>query len=70
MRKLRRVSPRAYEVLLRTMIHGEGLNETTAWLNERAIRNGIPLEGRAANYTLKDTVALFLAGVDFARTYF
>jgi len=53
------------------MIHGEGLNETTAWLNERAIRNGIPLEpGQVEHYTLKDTVALFLAGCDFARTYF
>ena len=71
MRKLRRVSPRAYEVLLRTMIHGESLADTTAWLNERALRNAIPLEaGRTEHYTLKDTVALFIASVDFVRTYF
>lgn len=71
MRKLRRVSPRAYEVLLRTMIHGESLSGTTGWLNERAIRNKIPLPaGQAEHYRLKDTVALFIAAVDFVRTYF
>lgn len=53
------------------MIHGESLDATTAWLNERAVRNAIPLpSGQAVNYTLKDTVALFLAGVDYARSYF
>jgi hypothetical protein len=71
MRKLRRVSPRGYEILLRTMIHGESLSDTTAWLNERAIRNKIPLPaGRGENYSLKDTVAMFIAAVDFVRTYF
>lgn len=71
MRKLRHVSPRAYEVLLRTMIHGESLEDTTSWLNERAVRNGIPIPtGRTENYSLKDTVALFIAGCDFLRAYY
>lgn len=71
MRKLRRASPREYEVLWRTMILGEPLEETTRWLNERAKQHSIPLpEGRDVWYRLKDTVALFMAGVDYARAYY
>jgi hypothetical protein len=70
MRKLRRIAPRAYEVLYRTMVEREPLEETTRWLNERAARNAIPLpDGRDVHYRLKDTVALFISGVDYARTY-
>lgn len=71
MRRLRRVSAREYEVLYRTMILGEPLEETTRWLNERALRNGIPIpDGRSVHYRLKDAVALFLAGVEFAKAYY
>ena len=68
MRKLRRVSPREYEVMYRAMVLGQGFNEITEWLNERAIRNNIPLPAtRSVHYRLKDAVALFIAGVDYAR---
>jgi len=68
MRRLRRVAVREYEVLYRTLLLGEPLEETTTWLNERAKRNNIPLpEGQAVHYRKKDTLALFIAGVDFCR---
>jgi hypothetical protein len=52
------------------MVEREPLEETTRWLNERAARNAIPLpDGRDVHYRLKDTVALFISGVDYARTY-
>lgn len=73
MRRLRRVAPREYEVLYRTMILGEPLEETTLWLNDRALRNHIPYpEGRPTgpHYRLKDAVALFMAGVEFAKAYY
>lgn len=70
MRKLRRVSPRAYEVLYRAMVQGEGFESITTWLNERAVRNNIPLpSGKSVHYTQKDAVALFIAGVSYARFY-
>jgi hypothetical protein len=70
MRKLRRTAPREYEVLYRAMVAGESFEQITAWLNERALRNGIERPGgRAEGYRLKDSVALFVAGVDFARCY-
>jgi hypothetical protein len=70
MRKLRRVSPRAYEVLYRAMVQGESFDAITTWLNERAIRNNIPLpDGKSVHYTLKDAVAVFIAGVSYARFY-
>lgn len=70
MRKLRRVSPREYEVMYRAMVLGESFEAITQWLNERATRNSIPLPaGRSEHYRLKDAVALFIAGVDYARAH-
>lgn len=70
MRRLRRASPRAYEVAYRLLIQGESFEDVTKWLNERAIRNNIPLrEGHDAHYRIKDAVALFLAAVTFCRHY-
>lgn len=69
MRKLRRTSPREYEVLYRAMILGEGFGQITTWLNERAVRNNIPLpEGKDVHYSTRDAVALFLAGVELCRS--
>jgi len=70
MRRLRRVSPRAYEVLLRALVHGESLEEITKWLNDRAVRNAIPLPtDRPTHYRIKDTMAMFIAGIDYARNF-
>ena len=70
MRKLRRVAPREYEVMYQAMVLGHDFNAITEWLNSRAIRNRIPLpEGRDVHYRLKDAVALFIAGVDYARAH-
>ena len=68
MRRLRRVAVREYEVAYRVLILNERLEDTTRWLNERARRNAIPLPpGRSVHYTLKDTTALLIAGVEFVR---
>lgn len=70
MQQLRRAAPREYDVLYRTLLLGEGFEEVTAWLNERALRNEIPLpEGSTSHYQTKDAVALFEAGITFVRTY-
>jgi hypothetical protein len=70
MRHLRRVAPREYDVLHRTLLLGEGFEEVTAWLNERALRNAIPLPaGKPRHYEVKDAVALFGCGVAFVRSY-
>lgn len=71
MRKLRRVAPRAYEVLYQAMILGSSFEEITEWLNTRAERIGIELPpGRTKHYRVKDSVALFLSGVSFARAHY
>lgn len=70
MRRLRRVAVREYEVLYRVLVLGERLEETTLWLNARAERNAIPFPPHRPNgpwYTHKDTLALMIAGIDFAR---
>lgn len=68
MRRLRKVAVREYEVLYRILVLDERLEDTTRWLNERAVRNQIPLpDGRTVHYTAKDTLALFIAGIDFCR---
>ena len=68
MKQLRRKSPRAYEVLYRAMLEGESFEQITAWLNERAVRNNIPLpKGKLQHYVLKDAVVLFVYAVDWAR---
>lgn len=72
MRRLRRVAVREYEVLYRILVLNERLEETTRWLNERAQRNRVPPPSHRPNgphYTEKDTFALVVAGVDFAREY-
>lgn len=70
MRRLRRIAPREYEVLVRTLLVGETIERTTDWLNERAQRNDIPLPaGRDVHYRLKDTVALMMAGIGYAQAY-
>lgn len=70
MRRLRRVAVREYEVLYRVLVLGERLEDTTRWLNQRAERNGVPLPPHrpsGPHYTRKDTLALVIAGIDFAR---
>jgi hypothetical protein len=72
MRRLRRVAVREYEVLYRILVLGERLEETTLWLNDRAARNAIPFPPYRPNgphYSDKDTYALVVAGIDFARAY-
>lgn len=70
MRKLRRAAPREYEVCYRAMVMGESVEDITIWLNERALRNNIPLPvGAKVHYQTKDTVALIICGVEYARTY-
>lgn len=70
MRRLRRAAVREYEVLYRVLVLGERLEDTTRWLNDRALRNAIPLQpGREVHYTDKDTLALVICGIDFARHY-
>jgi hypothetical protein len=70
MRKLRRTAPREYEVMYQAMVLGHDFNAITAWLNERALRNNIPLPAnREVHYRVKDAVALFIAGVDYARAH-
>lgn len=71
MRKLRRISPRSYEVLYRAMVQGESFEEIATWLNDRAARNRIPLpDDRPVWYRVKDAVAIFLAGVSYCRHWF
>ena len=72
MRRLRRHSVREYEVLYRILIQGERFTQVTVWLNERAARNNIdypPHRKNGPHYLERDTVALFVAGVDYARTF-
>lgn len=67
MRRLRRVAVREYEVLYRMLVNHEPLEDTTAWLNERAQSNAIPLPpGQSVHYREKDTLALLMCGVEFA----
>jgi hypothetical protein len=69
-RKLRRISPRAYEVAYRVMILGNDFSEVTRWLNERARGHAIPLPaGLDVHYRLKDAVALFIIAIDYVRVH-
>jgi hypothetical protein len=69
MRKLRRASPREYDIAYRALILGQSFAEIRTWLNERATRNRIPLpEGRSVHYTERDTVALFLCAMELCRS--
>jgi len=70
LRRMRRTNARMYEVCYRMLIQRESLEQTTAWLNERAIRNHIPLPPkRAVHYREKDTLALLMAGIDWALAH-
>lgn len=70
MRRLRSVSPRAYEVLYRLLMLGDSIESTTTWLNDRAIRNQIPLPpGQPIHYRQKDTTALIIAGIGYAKAF-
>lgn len=72
MRRLRRAAVREYEVLYRVLVLNERLCETTKWLNARAERNSIPYPKHrpdGPHYVEKDTLALVIAGVGYAREY-
>lgn len=72
MRRLRRVAVREYEVLYRILVTGERLEETTLWLNERAERNAVafpPHRPDGPHYIKRDTLAIFIAGIDFCRSF-
>lgn len=70
MRRLRKEAIREFEVVYRVMVTGELIEDTTAWLNERAERNAIPLpNGRPVHYRTKDTIALVISGVDKMRNW-
>ena len=65
MRRLRKEAIREFEVIYRIMVLSERVEDTTNWLNERALRNAIPLqEGRSVHYRTKDTIALVISGID------
>lgn len=67
MRKLRKLSKREYEVCYRLLVLRDTVTNTTDWLNQRARANRIPLPpGRTVHYSEKDTLALFIAGIDWA----
>jgi hypothetical protein len=59
MRKLRKKSVREYEVAYRMIVLGEPIEQTTKWLNERAIRNDKP-----ERYRLEDTRVIIVSAVD------
>jgi hypothetical protein len=64
MRRLRKEAIREFEVVYRVMVLGERIEDTTRWLNERAIRNG-----KSSRYRTKDTIALVISGVDKMREW-
>lgn len=59
MRMLRREGPREFDVVYRIMVAGSSIQETTDWLNDRAIKGGHP-----ERYSLKDTTMILIAGID------
>lgn len=63
-RKLRKKAVREFEVCYRIVVLGEPIRETCQWLNERAIRNRIPLpSGHDVHYTLHETTLLLVSGI-------
>jgi len=58
-RKLRKKAIREYEVCYRIIVLGEPIEETRAWLNERAIRNA-----KADRYGTLETMLLLVSGVE------
>ena len=72
MRRLRRVAVREYECLFRILVLGERIADTTRWLNDRAERNGISYPDHrpdGPHYTQKDTLALVVAGIAYAKEF-
>jgi hypothetical protein len=70
LRRLRKEAVREYEVIYRIMVLGESLEDTTQWLNDRALRNAIRLpRGRAVHYRTKDTIAIVISGIDKMRDW-
>lgn len=59
MRRLRKKSIREYEVAYRMIVLGEPIHQTTAWLNDRAIRNDV-----SDRYEIKDTQTIIVSAVD------
>ena len=59
MRELRQKSIREYEVAYRIIVNGERLEDTTKWLNDRAIKNA-----KTDRYTTADTTAIIVSAVD------
>lgn len=71
MRRLRSLVVREYECLVRLLVVGETTEELQQWLNDRAIRNGIPLPpGRTEHYTDMDVMALVICGVEFLNSVY
>jgi hypothetical protein len=64
-RKLRKASPREFEVVYRTAILGIPFAETVRWLNERAERNQKP-----DRYTEEDALMLLVCGTDKIASWF
>lgn len=64
-RKLRRRSPREFEVVYRTAILKIPFGETVTWLNDRAIRGG-----HADRYDMDAALLLLICGVDKIATWF
>lgn len=63
-RKLRKKSVREFEVCYRIIVLGEQIKDTTAWLNERAIRND-----KDDRYGTLETMLLLIGGVDKLAAY-
>jgi len=59
MRRLRRQSIREFEVAYRMIAQGEQIDQTTRWLNDRAIRNNKP-----ERYEIADTQVIIVSAVD------
>lgn len=64
-RKLRKFSPREYEVVYRTAILGIPFNDTIDWLNARAIRNN-----KTDRYDTDAGLMLLIGGVDKVAHWF
>ena len=71
-KRLRRSAVREYEVCYRIIALGDRIDSTTEWLNERAARNDIPYPKHrpdGPHYSRKDTLALLIAGLSYAKQY-
>ena len=59
MRRLRKESVREYEVAYRMIVLHESAEDTSKWLNERAIRNNKP-----ERYSVRDTMVILTSAID------